>query len=352
MNKWCVDMVIVKKLILYQENGSTLTLLMWVDNINGATNLKANKQKGFLCNFFPHLCYRILAGSASPPRCRDQDRRYAFDFDHLEGPPRGREFMGGRDAGRFRDSSPPFSRGRSGGRPLGREFARPDPGVGPGPFKGEGMSRNNPNMRPREGDWVCADPMCMNLNFARREVCNNCKKPRVSKTWGSPRRGYPGPPPRPPLDISPGRNMNGYRSPPRVWARGSPRDFGPPPPRHGGRFLSHDIRREVRPDYPDDDYRGRSKFDRPMPPVEWGRRGGRGRDEVFYERRGFERRLASPPLPPPQQLIPRRWERELRERSRSPINIRGRGGLPPKDFRRDMLMERGRDDRRHLGRAR
>ncbi|CAN0901554.1 TATA-binding protein-associated factor 2N [Linum grandiflorum] len=303
--------------------------------------------------------YRMRAGSDSPPRRRDGDRRYASEFDHSGGPPRGRDFSGGRDAARFRDSSPPYSRG---GRPLVREFARPGPGLGPGPFKGESLSRNNPHVRPREGDWVCEDPMCMNLNFARREVCNKCKKPRASQTWGSPpRRGYPGPPPpphalprRPPMDVSPGRNMNGYRSPlsppPRVWPRESPRDFGPPP-RHGGRYPDHDMRRE-RPDYPEDDYRGRSKFDRPIPaPVEWGHRGGRGRDGFFDERRGFERRLASPPLPPPQMTPPRRWGRELRERSRSPI--RGRGGPPPKDFRRDVMMERGgRDDRRPLGRAR
>ncbi|CAI0628813.1 unnamed protein product [Linum tenue] len=312
--------------------------------------------------------YRMNAGSGSPARRRDGDHRYASDFDHSGGPPRGREFMVGRDAGRFRDSSPPFTRGRSsgGGRPLAREFDRP--GLGPGPFRGEAINRNNPNVRPRDGDWVCSDPMCTNLNFARRDVCNNCKKPRYAQPWGSrspPRRGYPGPPPPhavggprrphgPPLDLSPpGRAMNIYRSPPPPrggWGRGSPRDFGPGGPphlRHGGRFSDP----RERPDYPDDDYRGRSKFDhRPMPPVEWGHR-ERGRDGFFNERRGgFDRRPAAAPLPIPPQRGGR-WGRDVRERSRSPPM---RGGPPPsRDFRRDMFMGRGgRDDRRPLGRDR
>ncbi|OAY53780.1 basic salivary proline-rich protein 3 isoform X1 [Manihot esculenta] len=300
--------------------------------------------------------YRMHAGSGSPARRRDADHRYSSDFDHSGGPPRGREFGGGRDPGRFRDSSPPYARGRVGGRAPGRGFE--GPGFGPGPFRGEGVSRNNPNVRPREGDWICSDPLCGNLNFARREYCNNCKRPRYSP-GGSPRRGYPGPPPPhapprrfpgPPLDISPVRTMNGYRSPPRGWARDGPRDFGPggpPPARHGGRFPDHDVRR-VRPDYPDDDYRGRNKFDRAMP-VDWGHR-DRGRDNFFNDRKGFERRLPSPPPPPPPPGLPQRgrWGRDVRERSRSPI----RGGPLVKEYRRDMYMERGRDDRRGMGRDR
>lgn len=75
----------------------------------------------------------------------------------MGGPARSREVGGVRDAGRFRDSSPPFARGRAGGRPFGRGADGPD--FGPGPFRSEGMSRNNPNVRPREGDWFCPDPL-------------------------------------------------------------------------------------------------------------------------------------------------------------------------------------------------
>lgn len=30
----------------------------------------------------------------------------------------------------------------------------------------------------RDGDWLCPDTSCKNLNFSRREVCNRCKLPR------------------------------------------------------------------------------------------------------------------------------------------------------------------------------
>lgn len=105
--------------------------------------------------FFPG--YRVHAGSASPVRRRDADHRYNSDFDHSGGASRSHGFNNGRVPVRFRDSSPPYARGRDGGRPLGRGFD--GPGFGPRPFRGgEGASRNNPNVRPREGDWICADP--------------------------------------------------------------------------------------------------------------------------------------------------------------------------------------------------
>lgn len=298
--------------------------------------------------------YRTRAASGSPVRRRDVDRRYSPELDRMDGIPRHRGFGGARDnirsPPRYRDYSPPRSRGR-GGRSFGRGFD--GPGYGPGPVRGEGMHRNNPNVRPREGDWYCPDPVCGNLNFARREYCNNCKRHRYSAV-GSPRRGYGGPPPPmgpprrfpgPPMDRSPGRFMNsGYRSPPpRGWPRDAPRDFGPggpPPPRHEGRFADHHMRRD-RLDYPEDDYRDRSKFER-LPPPDWAPR-DHGRDS-FLDRKGYDRRPLSP-LPPPPPGRGRWAERDIRERSRSPI----RGGPPPKDFRRDSYMDRGRDDRRGAG---
>ncbi|XWS72042.1 hypothetical protein CRYUN_Cryun02cG0006900 [Craigia yunnanensis] len=290
--------------------------------------------------------YRIRAGSSSPVRRRDADHRSGSNFDRSGGPPRSHDFGNGRDPGRYRDSSPPYSRGPGGGRQhSSRGFD--GTGYGSGPFRGEGMTRNNPNVRPREGDWICPDSSCGNLNFARREYCNKCRRFRYAPV-GSPRGGYPGPPPShapprrfpgSPIDLSPpGRNMNGFRSPPRGWARVGPRDFGtgaPPPARHEGRFSDH-MRRD-RVDYLVDDSRGRSRFDRPMP-MDWGHR-DRGRDNFFNERKGYERR----PPPPPPQLHPRgRWLRDVRERSRSPI----RGAPPPKEYRRDMYLERGREDHR------
>ncbi|GAB4839229.1 hypothetical protein Ancab_028757 [Ancistrocladus abbreviatus] len=309
--------------------------------------------------------YRIRAVSGSPVHRRDFDRRIFPDYDHLGGPhrhgfasTRGAIRSAGfasargaiRSAGRNRDYSPPYSRGRAGGRPFGRAFDGPR--LGTGPFKGEGMHRNNPNVRPREGDWYC--PECGNLNFARREYCNNCDRFCYAPI-GGPRRGHGGPPPPlgpprrfqgPPLHRSPGRFANGYRSPPRGWLRDGPRDFGPggpPPPRDKGRFLEHHACRD-QVDYPEDDFRDQGKFDR-LPLPDWTSR-DRARDQFLDDRKGYERRLLSP-LPPPPGLPHRgRWaEQDVRERSRSPV----RGGPPPKDFH---YSDRDQDDRRNGGRDR
>ncbi|WJX30081.1 hypothetical protein P8452_18655 [Trifolium repens] len=300
--------------------------------------------------------YRFRAGSSSPVHRRDADHRFNSDYNHF---PRNRGYGGGRDPGRYRDPPHPYHRGRPGGRPFGRGFD--GPGYGHRHGRGEGHGRNNPNVRPREGDWMCPDSLCGNLNFARRDFCNNCKRPRPAAAGSPPRRGSPplhAPPrryPGPPIDRSPERPMNGYRSPPpRLLARDGPREYGSaaalPPFRHEGRFPDPNLHRE-RMDYMDDGYRGRDKFDRP-PPLDWDNR-DRGRDSFSNERKGFERRPLSPPAPLLPSLPPHRggdrWARDVRERSRSPI----RGGPPAKDYRRDNVMNRvGRDDRRGVGRDR
>ncbi|KAI3898920.1 hypothetical protein MKW92_015510 [Papaver armeniacum] len=318
------------------------------------------------------------ASSGSPLSRRKFDYHPRADYDSSGPMNIGRGFRGGRGPGRFRDSSPPYGRGRGGGaRFSGRDFDGPrrdfdgprrdfdgprrdfdGPRFGSGPFRGVegGVLRNNPNVPPREGDWICPDPSCGNLNFARREYCNKCNRLRIGPRDGSPRRNYQGPPRFSglPVDGSPVRGgPNGFNRspPPRSWGRDGPKEFGAGPThaRHGGgRFPDNHVRRE-RPDYRDeDDFRDRGKFDRPLP-SDWNHR-DRGRDTFFKERRGGlnmrnERRPLSPPPPLPPHRA--RFGRDIRERSRSPL----RNGAPT-DYRRDSYAGRGGRDARVGGMAR
>ncbi|KAJ6797115.1 putative serine/arginine repetitive matrix protein 1 [Iris pallida] len=278
--------------------------------------------------------YMPHAGSISPPPRRPKlDDDYDPEFDHPVGQYFGRGFRGGRAGGRFRDVSPHEGFGR-GGRPIGRGHML-ERRISPS--GGEYVHRNDPNLSPREGDWICGSPRCGNLNFARRTYCNNCNKPRFAPGHAgldrSPRRGYFTSPPRgsPPSLVDPAlvrgirRGIGSYRSPPRAWGSEVSRDFGtgsPPPPRRvGGRFQDH-MRRDDRPlDY-EDDFRGREKFDWPVGD-DWNRR-----DMLMPARRGYDQRSPSPRD---------RWVRGSRDRSRSPL-----GARPAKVSH----MGRGRGDRR------
>ncbi|CAA7046758.1 unnamed protein product [Microthlaspi erraticum] len=266
--------------------------------------------------------HRTRASSSSPSRRPYEDHRHGSDLNHSGAPSRGRELSSRREAsGRYRDYSPPHARGGGGpgARPHGRGFDAPEPT--------HGLSRNNNSkVQPRDGDWYCLDPLCRNLNFARRECCYKCKKHRYAPA-NSP------PPPRllpPPMNLSPRRDFNGYRSPPRGW----PRDY--PPPRLDHPTLRDRDRERSRLHYSDHDYLPPSRrivsdwiHPEPLP-------------KPHYER----------PLSPPRGGS--RWGRLSRERSRSP---QLRGGPPPpllrdgpplhRDYRRDSYFERGgRDDRR------
>ncbi|XP_051148914.1 uncharacterized protein LOC127263755 [Andrographis paniculata] len=309
--------------------------------------------------------YRIRAGSVSPVRRRDAHHHFSPDFEPSDGALRNRGLGNGREPGRYRDYSPTYGRGKDGGRFAGRGFDRSAPS--PGSLRGEGLRRNNPNVQPREGDWICSDPLCKNLNFARREYCNNCTRPRYGSP-GSPRRGgYPGPAfppvrqrlPPIPLDHSPRDISDGYRSPPpipppRGWLRDGPRDFRSPPVpvgRHEGKFLDPFIRSDRRL-YPEDDPRDRYRYDRAMV-SDWDHRDHRARDSLFSERQGFGsgrgrgRRALSPSLAVP----PRGWSARVRDRSRSrsrsrsPIRRRGGGGGGGGGY----LNRRRREDRRSGG---
>ncbi|KAJ0989247.1 hypothetical protein J5N97_007603 [Dioscorea zingiberensis] len=278
--------------------------------------------------------YGMRASVISPPR-RSRPDCHDPDLVHSVRSHGGRGFRGGR-GGRFRDVSPTYGSGR-GGRSLGRGYNASRRVQSP--FDGEYVHRNDPNLSPREGDWICRNQFCGNLNFARRSYCNKCNEfrygPGIRGSSRSPQRGYYSSPPRqsPPrfsgLQPEHGfrRDTNGYRSPPRGWDTEELINFGSgSPPRRGARFPDH-LERE-RLDYHDDDYRERRKFDWPVHD-QWERRDP-DRDGFMPERRRFGGHTPSPRG---------RWINDTRERSRSPVGKR--------QHMRASFMDRGRGGRRY-----
>ncbi|XP_017697168.2 uncharacterized protein LOC103702598 isoform X2 [Phoenix dactylifera] len=276
------------------------------------------RRRGSPAGFHPRY-QRFGSGSISPSRWqRLDDGHYDPEFDGPLGP----RFGHGLQGERFRDASPPYGPGR-GGRPFGRHYNAS--GQGFPPFEGEYVHRNDLNFSPREGDWICQNPSCGNLNFARPTYCNNCNKyryePQLHGHGRSPRRGYfnsPSPcesPPRifgPPMDRGLRRDLGRHRSPPHGWGMDGPRDsgFGSPPAGRVGRFADH-MHRERFDYHYELDYRGRGKFDWPV--LDEQDRRDRGRDGFVPNRRGYDR---CPPLPRGW------WWYDSMERSRSPIGNR------------------------------
>lgn len=95
------------------------------------------------------------------------DRRsgsYGVDYERdRDMPPRGRGYRGGR--GRSRHDRfgapthiPPHIAIGQGAPPFGRGFGGGFVAVDDFPPGGESFGRNNPNVTPREGDWICSEP--------------------------------------------------------------------------------------------------------------------------------------------------------------------------------------------------
>ncbi|KAG0500415.1 hypothetical protein HPP92_000487 [Vanilla planifolia] len=275
--------------------------------------------------------YMQRAGSISPPRRPRMDDGYYESYrSHPSGPRSGRGMRG--RGNRFHHVSP-TRLGRS-GRPHERGFNPLVQSIDPS--EREFVHRNDPNLSPREGDWICQNPNCGNLNFARRTYCNNCNKYRYDEFYvpeqSPPRRGYVSPPHRgflprvqaPSGDRLPRRDFSRYRSP---WNTDDPRDLGTslPHPRRGGKLV--DTIRRGRVDFRETTTtfreRGRSDWLGNNEPEPRGRR-----DAFAMARRSLDR----------QSLSPRYgWIHGGRDRSRSPMDDRLHG---------DSFMER---DDRHYG---
>ncbi|KAM8977339.1 TATA-binding protein-associated factor 2N [Pelodytes ibericus] len=103
----------------------------------------------------------------------------------------GKEFLGSAIKVSFATRRPEFMRGgasASGGGGRRGSGQRGGGGYGGGYGGGRGSFRGGSGA-PQNGDWLCPNPSCGNVNFARRDSCNQCSEPRPEDSRQNRGRG-------------------------------------------------------------------------------------------------------------------------------------------------------------------